>query len=91
MPISKPPTPEHTSTRSTQGGSNMSPPKPHTTTGLRSSSGGKDMSPPKAVASVRDTPGGKGITPAATEGTVSNFVDPIATRPTPAFKPRSVK
>jgi len=91
MTISKPPTPEHTGTRSTAGGRDMSPPKPHTTTAPRSSSGGKDMSPPKAVGSARTTAGGKGMAPAAAEVPSAQFVDPIPTRPTPAFKPRSAK
>lgn len=91
MSTMKPPTPEHTQTRSTQGGSGQSPPKPQTTTAPRSSSGGKDMSPPKAVGSVRTTPGGKAIKPASAEVPAAQFVDPIATRATPAFKPRSAK
>jgi len=91
MSVTKPPTPEHTGTRSTSGGTNMSPPKPHTTTSPRSSSGGKDMSPPKAVGSARTTPGGTGMAPPAPDGTTAQFVDPIPTRPTPAFTPRSAK
>jgi hypothetical protein len=46
------------------------------------------MSPTAAVASDRSTPGGKGITPPAVEVPSSEFVDPIASRDTPGFKPK---
>ena len=65
----------------------MQPPKPGVR-GSRSTPGGKGMSPTKAVASDRSTPGGKGITPPAAEVPSSEFVDPVASRDTPGFKPK---
>jgi len=91
MSTMKPPTPDETGVRNTAGGSGQSPPKPHTTTPPRSSSGGKDMAPPKAVGSVRTTQGGTAMTPPAPDGCTPKFVDPIPTRPTPAFTPRTPK
>ena len=91
MAITKPPSPE-ASTRSTSGGSGMKPPHPHKTTAPRSSSGGKGQAPPKpANTSTRSTKGAPGINAPQPDVPANEFVDPIATRPTPAFKPRSAK
>jgi len=88
MATQQPPSPDFTVQRSTKGGSGMTPPQPHTTAAPRSASGGKDMSPPSAVAAVRSTSGGKNLTPPSAEVPSSEFVDPIAGRNTPGFKPK---
>jgi len=83
MSTCKPPNPDFKSPRQTSGGSGMNPPSARATT--RSTPGRKGMAPVAAVGKVRSTTGGKNLTPPAPDVPPNQFVDPIATRPTPEY------
>jgi len=90
MAITKPPSPE-VSIRSTSGGGGCKPPKAESVKGSATSTGKGQAPPMPANTSTRSTKGAPGINTPGPDVPANEFVDPIATRPTPAFKPRSVK